>query len=157
MDGSIPAELDGWYLRNGANPWQPTAHWFAGDGMIHGVRIEGGAKWYPQPLGADRELREAVPAVQRRRHGQPAPSVANTHDQPRWENPCAGGIFASYQITNDLETVGCYDFDGRLNDAMTAHPKICPTTGELRSSATATSSSRTSPAHHRADADGTSR
>ncbi len=36
-----------------------------------------------------------------------------------------------YEITNDLETVGCYDFDGKLNDAMTAHPKICPTTGEL--------------------------
>ncbi|WP_264079594.1 carotenoid oxygenase family protein, partial [Mycolicibacter algericus] len=32
---------------------------------------------------------------------------------------------------NDLETVGAYDFGGKLVDAMTAHPKICPTTGEL--------------------------
>ena len=42
VDGAIPAELDGWYLRNGPNPRQATQHWFTGDGMIHGVRIEGG-------------------------------------------------------------------------------------------------------------------
>src|SRR6266699_3870556 len=47
VEGAIPAELDGWYLRNGPNPRQATAHWFTGDGMIHGVRIEGGrAAWY---------------------------------------------------------------------------------------------------------------
>mgnify|MGYP000877059567 CR=1 FL=1 len=47
VEGAIPPELDGWYLRNGPNPRQPTGHWFTGDGMIHGVRIEGGAaKWY---------------------------------------------------------------------------------------------------------------
>ena len=36
-----------------------------------------------------------------------------------------------YELTNQLDTVGPYDFDGRLTTAMTAHPKICPTTGEL--------------------------
>lgn len=36
-----------------------------------------------------------------------------------------------YEVTNDLETVGAYDFDGKLVDSMTAHPKICPTTGEM--------------------------
>ena len=41
VEGAIPAELDGWYLRNGPNPRQAPKHWFAGDGMIHGVRIEG--------------------------------------------------------------------------------------------------------------------
>ena len=47
VEGAIPAELDGWYLRNGPNPRQATAHWFTGDGMIHGVRLEGGrAAWY---------------------------------------------------------------------------------------------------------------
>ena len=47
VTGTIPPELDGWYLRNGPNPRKATGHWFTGDGMIHGVRIEGGrAKWY---------------------------------------------------------------------------------------------------------------
>jgi len=36
-----------------------------------------------------------------------------------------------YEITNDLETLGAYDFGGKLCDSMTAHPKICPRTGEL--------------------------
>ena len=47
VEGTIPAELDGWYLRNGPNPRQATGHWFTGDGMIHGIRIENGrAAWY---------------------------------------------------------------------------------------------------------------
>ncbi len=39
VTGSIPPELDGLYLRNGANPKSGTSvHWFMGDGMVHGVR-----------------------------------------------------------------------------------------------------------------------
>ena len=59
-------------------------------------------------------------------------SVANTHVVNH-----AGKTLAlvesslPYEITNDLETVGAYDFGGKLVDSMTAHPKICPTTGEL--------------------------
>ena len=51
VDGPIPVELDGRYLRIGPNPLSvenPAAyHWFTGDGMVHGVRLQGGeAKWY---------------------------------------------------------------------------------------------------------------
>jgi len=31
-----------------------------------------------------------------------------------------------YEITNKLETLGVYDFGGKLVDSMTAHPKISP-------------------------------
>ena len=44
---AIPRELNGWYLRNGPSPRHATVHWFRGDGMIHGVRLENGrAAWY---------------------------------------------------------------------------------------------------------------
>src|SRR5437867_673072 len=49
--GQLPAELDGRYLRNGPNPVgrpDPTRHhWFTGDGMVHGIRLQAGkALWY---------------------------------------------------------------------------------------------------------------
>jgi carotenoid cleavage dioxygenase-like enzyme len=46
--GTLPTELNGTYVRNGPNP-RPGSPlpFFAGDGMLHGVRIEGGrARWY---------------------------------------------------------------------------------------------------------------
>ena len=58
--------------------------------------------------------------------------VANTHVVCH-----AGRILALVEtsfpteVTPDLDTVGPYDFDGRLTTAMTAHPKRCATTGEL--------------------------
>ncbi|MGH7291457.1 MAG: carotenoid oxygenase family protein, partial [Myxococcota bacterium] len=48
VQGAIPPELHGLYVRNGANPATgESSHWFLGDGMLHGVRLEGGrAAWY---------------------------------------------------------------------------------------------------------------
>src|SRR5580700_2139679 len=47
VDGAIPGELNGWYLKNGPRNGHETPHWFTGDGMIHGVRLENGrAAWY---------------------------------------------------------------------------------------------------------------
>ena len=108
-------------------------HWFTGDGMIHGVRIEDGrAEWYRNRWvrtdssdETSRSTTPTAPATCGRR-------VANTHIVNH-----AGKTLAlvesslPYEITNDLETVGAYDFGGKLLDSMTAHPKICPTTGEM--------------------------
>jgi carotenoid cleavage dioxygenase-like enzyme len=51
VTGTIPTHLDGRYLRNGPNPIAEVDpeiyHWFAGDGMVHGVRLrDGNAEWY---------------------------------------------------------------------------------------------------------------
>jgi carotenoid cleavage dioxygenase len=133
VEGAIPPELDGWYLRNGSNPRSPTGHWFIGDGMVHGVRIENGAaKWYRNRWIRTESFDNSFPVYNPDGTRNLRSSVANTHVINH-----AGKTLAlvesslPYQITNDLETVGCYDFGGKLNDAMTAHPKICPTTGEL--------------------------
>jgi 8'-apo-carotenoid 13,14-cleaving dioxygenase len=50
VTGTIPAELDGRYIRIGPNPIgadHASYHWFTGDGMVHGVRLHAGeALWY---------------------------------------------------------------------------------------------------------------
>ena len=62
----------------------------------------------------------------------PTASAANTHVLAH-----AGRIWAleeghlPYELTPELDTVGCDDFGGRLTTAFTAHPKLCPETGEL--------------------------
>ena len=133
VEGAIPAELDGWYLRNGPNPRVATGHWFTGDGMIHGIRIEGGrAAWYRNRWVRTESFEKSFPLYNADGTRNLHASVANTHVVNH-----AGKTLAlvesslPYEITNDLETLGAYDFGGKLADSMTAHPKICPTTGEL--------------------------
>ena len=48
VTGTIPPELDGRYVRNGAKPKSGmSAHPFLGDGMVHGIRLrDGKAEWY---------------------------------------------------------------------------------------------------------------
>ena len=136
VTGAIPPELDGRYLRNGANPvtgW--SDHPFLGDGMIHGVRLrDGRAEWYrnryvrtPFIDDPDRQVIEVDSSLR-----QMDSSKANTHVVGH-----AGRILAleeghfPYVLDGDLDTVGPLDFDGRLTGPFTAHPKICPLTGEL--------------------------
>ena len=86
----------------------------------------------PQPLGTHDSFVEDFPLYNPDGTRNLRASVANTHVVNH-----AGKTLAlvesslPYEITNDLETVGAYDFGGKLVDSMTAHPKICPTTGEL--------------------------
>ena len=49
VDGTLPAGLNGVYVRNGPNPrFAPRNryHWFDGDGMVHAVWFEGGKARY---------------------------------------------------------------------------------------------------------------
>ena len=71
ITGTLPAELDGRYLRNGPNPIGEidlaTHHWFSGDGMVHGIWLEDGKarkyqNRYVQTLGLTLE-REAGRAL----------------------------------------------------------------------------------------------
>ena len=36
-----------------------------------------------------------------------------------------------WEVNEELETLGVFNYSGKLNGAMTAHPRICPETGEL--------------------------
>src|SRR5688500_13153821 len=64
VTGTIPPELDGRYLRIGPNPIAAdpkSYHWFLGDGMVHGVRLQGGqARWYRNRWIRSRSVGEAL-------------------------------------------------------------------------------------------------
>lgn len=133
VEGAIPPELEGWYLRNGPNPRGATGHWFLGDGMVHGVRLENGrAAWYRNRWVRTESFENPFPVYNTDGTRNLHSSVANTH-VIRHAGRTLALVESSlpYEITNELETLGAYDFGGKLADAMTAHPKICPVTGEL--------------------------
>jgi carotenoid cleavage dioxygenase len=130
--GALPPTLAGVYLRNGPNPLHgDSAHWFLGDGMVHGVRLEGGkAPWYraryvqTEALGAE--------------GGGLGPPGLTDHQANtsilahRGRVLCLEEVGVPYEISDvELATMGPYDFGGALKTPMTAHPKLDPVTGEL--------------------------
>lgn len=134
VEGAIPPELHGTYLRNGPNPPAgDPGHWFFGDGMLHGIRLEGGkAAWYRNRWVRTRALDEGAQFLGTDGTLDYTAGKANTNIIGH-----AGRVLALVEnafpteVTADLETVGVCDFDGTLKGAMTAHPKPCPKTGEL--------------------------
>ena len=150
VTGELPADLDGTFLRNGPNPqFAPLGpyHWFDGDGMLHAIEVRDGTaryrnRWIDTPglrheraagrslfgglqniVFPPRELLEECGVLK---------NVANTNVVRH-----AGRTLAVWEggwpteVDDDLRTVGLHSFDGRLEGAMTAHPKWCPETGEL--------------------------
>lgn len=134
VTGTIPAELNGRYLRNGPNPRAGDAgHWFLGDGMVHGVELSvGRASWYRNRWVRSATFTDGAKVVRDDFTIDRTAGAINTNVVAH-----AGRILAlaessfPFELTPQLDTVGPFDFDGRLTSAMTAHPKVCPTTGEL--------------------------
>jgi carotenoid cleavage dioxygenase-like enzyme len=155
VQGRIPAELNGWYLRNGPNARTGAAHWCVGDGMVHGVRLENGrAAWYRNRWVRTESFEHPIGLYNDDGTRNLHSSIANTHVVRHAGKTLALMEFSlPYEISNDLETVGVYDFGGKLNDSMTAHPKICPVTGEMHFFGTG-NIFEPHVVYHRADADG---
>ncbi|MFJ8310156.1 MULTISPECIES: carotenoid oxygenase family protein [unclassified Streptomyces] len=138
VTGAIPPELSGWYVRNGPNPHDAaSAHWFFGDGMVHGVRLEGGrARSYRNRWVRTSTFTDGARVYGRQGNADFTAGAANTH-VVRHAGRTLALVESSFPYELDgrpgheLETLGPYDFDGRLTTAMTAHPKTCPVTGEL--------------------------
>jgi carotenoid cleavage dioxygenase-like enzyme len=139
VEGALPEELAGRYLRNGPNPFgdvdPETHHWFLGDGMVHGLRLrDGRAEWYRNRYVGSRHLAES--------RGEPDIPGPNWSDQPHGPNTNVGGFAGTtwamveaggcpVELTYELDTVGRNDFFGTLPGAFTAHPKFDPATGEM--------------------------
>ncbi len=150
VEGTLPEALDGWYLRNGPNPqFTPigTYHVFDGDGMVHGLEIRDGRARYrnrwveSKGLLAERKRGRAVfGGLSEFRTPDPGvveeagimKNTANTHlirSGSRLLALMEAG--RPTEMTDELATVGEYDFGGALHGPMTAHPKVDPVTGEM--------------------------
>ncbi len=131
VDGHIPPGLQGLYVRNGPNQRVGTSpHWFTGDGMLHGIWLDGGrARRYSRRW-------VATPLLGQRGYTSPPGRAITQADVSliyHGERLLAlGELGYPYQIdAADLTTIGTYDFGGKLGPNMTAHPKIDPGTGDL--------------------------
>ncbi len=151
VTGRLPDGLRGSFVRNGPNPmFEPIGryHMFDGDGMLHGVSFGDGAADYhnrwirSRGLGAEIAHGRALypglsdvmnfPDASLVGDAGPVKNPANTHIIRHaghylalWE----GGL--PTEVTASLDTIGEYDFGGKLRGSMTAHPRLDPRTGEM--------------------------
>jgi carotenoid cleavage dioxygenase-like enzyme len=137
VEGEIPLELEGRFLRIGPNPVNiedPAAyHWFMGTGMVHGLRLRGGrAEWY-----RSRYVLDANAAATLARPALPGPG-RDTRDSRVNTNlmAVAGRTFAvveagalPVEINYELESVARCDFEGTLDGGFSAHPCHEPESG----------------------------
>lgn len=138
VEGEIPPQLRGRYLRNGPNPVTPpnpaSYHWFSGTGMVHGIAIANGrADWYRNRWVRGSEacaaLGEPLPPGPRAESGQDAPNTNVVG--------LAGRTFAiveaggkPVELSYTLDSIAHNPFDGTLAGAYSAHPHHDPLTGE---------------------------
>ncbi|MDG2303260.1 MAG: carotenoid oxygenase family protein [Candidatus Binatia bacterium] len=132
VEGEIPAALEGSYYRNGMNPRSGySTTWFFGHGMVNRIQLGGGRalsfrnRYVRTPyFEKDMHIAEAVM--------DPTASPANTNIVRH-----GGRFFAleefhsAWEMSADLETIGCFDYDGKVKGPMTPHVKFCPRTGEM--------------------------
>ncbi len=140
VQGRIPADLEGRWLRNGPNPIEPVDptmhHWFLGDGMVHGIRLGGGrAEWYRNRWVRSGHVAAVLgeeppggPAFGGQANLGPNTNVG-TFAGKTWAMVEAGGT--PVELTYELDTIARNAFEDTLQGPFTAHPKFDPATREL--------------------------
>ncbi|HEY2206177.1 MAG TPA: carotenoid oxygenase family protein [Pseudonocardia sp.] len=154
VEGELPAELAGDYIRNGPNPrFAPLGAYIYpldGDGMLHRVRIRDGRARYtnrfvrtPALVAEEAHGRALWPGISGfgREPGADlvGPALAGTTKDLPGINVVrhAGRLLALAESNNpflmspELATVGRETFGGTLPAGITAHPKIDPASGEM--------------------------
>lgn len=139
VTGTLPAGLDGTYIRIGPNPATPPEprfyHWFGGDGMVHGVRIkDGAALWYRNRFIRSNRVSTALGEAP-----APGPRDARTDTVNTNVIGHAGKILAlveaggmPVELDSLLGTTAHSNLDGTLQlGGFAAHPHRDPDTGEL--------------------------
>jgi carotenoid cleavage dioxygenase len=156
VDGEVPQDLCGAYVRQGPNPvFAPKGlyHWFDGDGMVHGLYLRDGRASYLRKWTQTRALHDEIensrvtlsgimgPYDLSRIAGREASAdnteyckdTANTTLNlyngkllAAWYN--SGSVYNLDPLT--LETRGEENFGGTLESTLNAHGKVDVRTGE---------------------------
>jgi carotenoid cleavage dioxygenase-like enzyme len=155
VEGTLPEGLVGAYLRNGPNEMFPPLGSYSfpmeGDAMVHGVWLdgEGGAR-YKNRWVRTKGMAADIAAGRDIFGGLMSPAFVDTKllgddPDPGWPfrlDPFINVVrhagrhltlsegLPGYEITPELDTVGLWDFGGKLK-GMCAHPRIDPVTGEM--------------------------
>jgi carotenoid cleavage dioxygenase len=138
VSGHIPRELNGILTRIGPNPMQvenpATYHWFLGDGMVHGLRLQDGtALWYRNRwVGTDsvnRRLGRPLAAGSRRGTADVVNTNIIGHNGRLWALVEAGAL--PVELDSELNTIRHSYFESPLSRAFAAHPHRDPVTGEV--------------------------
>lgn len=144
VQGTIPPELDGRYIRIGPNPLKPANpavyHWFTGDGMVHGVRLQGGrALWYRNQWIRSKAVSAALnepdaPGTRRNSNDSDSDNDnVNTNVMgfagKTWAFVEAGAY--PVELDDDLKTISHNPFEGTLKGSFSAHPHLDRATGEM--------------------------
>ena len=148
VEGSLPEDLEGSLYRVGPNPkFVPDQgyHWFFGAGMVHAFHFDNGRVNYVnrwartpkfeaeqaagKPLSMSFVTNPDTGAIESdRRNG-----LANTHIVWHGDQLLAleEGSQPFSMASDTLASIGYGHYGADLQDAMTAHPKIDPLTGDL--------------------------
>ena len=154
VEGELPAEIEGDYVRNGPNPRFPPLGAYLypgdGDGMIHRVQFRGGRVRYsnrfvrtPALVAEEAAGRSLWPGTTDVGY-TPGPDLVGPRlahtvkDRPSINVVRHSGRLLAlaesappFSLSADLDAIEKETFFGMLPAGITAHPKTDPATGEL--------------------------
>lgn len=155
VEGELPDDLDGVYLRNTENPVHPAIeryHPFDGDGMVHMIGFRDGTAFYrnrfvrtegfEEEQGEKRSLWAGIaeqPHMAIREDGWGARGRMKDASSTDVVVHAGHALTTFYQCGDlyrldplTLETLGTTDWNGRFPaDGVSAHPKVDEHTGEM--------------------------
>jgi len=151
ISGEVPDCLNGSFYRNGPNvqfPPRGEYHLFAGDGMTHAFHIGDGKVSYRNrwirtaKFKLEKELQRSVIDPMNPFNCEDGYMEFVLTDKEGLANTACIWHAGKLLILEEghrpfevdpmtLESLGSRDYNGKLNTAMTAHPKVDPVTGEL--------------------------
>ncbi len=148
IEGELPRDLNGALYRIGPNPhFKPLGryHWFDGDGMVHAFLLRDGRAAYRNRYVRTDGLKAEMKQGRALFGGLLEQPREMTPELPPFKNAAntniigyANRLLALFEAASPhelkpdtLETVGLFNFGGKLTGPVTAHPKFDPATGDL--------------------------